>query len=97
MGTEVFCIADRDNLCGVHAFIEAAKEQGIRPVIGTVLTVLPEQGNDQTSLVYCFVQNKTGFSRLCELLTLRNMDKKNYAPVALLSQQSAGFSVTSME
>jgi DNA polymerase-3 subunit alpha/error-prone DNA polymerase len=92
LGTEVFCIADRDNLYGVHTFIETAKEQGMRPVIGAALTVPLEPGKGP---VYCFVQNRTGFSRLCEMLTLRNMDKKNYDPVALLSQQSTGLSIAS--
>jgi DNA polymerase-3 subunit alpha/error-prone DNA polymerase len=95
LGTEVFCIADRDNLYGVHTFIEVAKEQGMRPVIGAELTVPPEQGKDRAGPVCCFVQNKTGFARLCELLTLRNLDKKNYNPVALLSEQSAGLSIAS--
>jgi DNA polymerase-3 subunit alpha/error-prone DNA polymerase len=95
LGTEVFCIADRDNLYGVHSFIEATKEQGMRPVIGVALTVPSEQGKDRTGPVYCFVQNKTGFARLCELLTLRNMDAKNYNPLTLLTEQSAGLSIAS--
>ncbi|MDR1308021.1 MAG: PHP domain-containing protein, partial [Treponema sp.] len=94
LGAETLCIADRDNLYGVHTFIETAKEQGLRPVIGTALTVPHESGKEKAAL-YCFVQNRTGFSRLCEILTLRNRDKKNYDPVALLREHSAGLSIAS--
>jgi DNA polymerase-3 subunit alpha/error-prone DNA polymerase len=68
-GVSVVSVCDVNNLYGVHAFLEAAKERGLRPVIGAALTI-PHSG-----MVYCFVENRAGFGRLCELLTLRNRDK----------------------
>ncbi|MHC1692623.1 MAG: DNA polymerase III subunit alpha [Sphaerochaetaceae bacterium] len=62
-GITVLSITDRDNLYGVHAFIEAAQEAGVRPVIGAQL-YLP------AGVLSAFVRNRQGFSRLCELLTL---------------------------
>jgi DNA polymerase III alpha subunit len=36
-GTGVVSVCDLNNLYGVHTFLEAAKEHGLRPVIGAVL------------------------------------------------------------
>jgi DNA polymerase-3 subunit alpha/error-prone DNA polymerase len=91
MGAGVVGICDRDNLYGVHACVDAAKELGLRPVIGAYLTVGTRGG------VFCFVENRAGFGRLCELLTLRNRDKAHYDPLALLRAQSAGLILASAD
>ena len=38
-GIKTVSICDINNLYGVHTFLEAAKERGIRPIIGAALTV----------------------------------------------------------
>jgi DNA polymerase-3 subunit alpha/error-prone DNA polymerase len=84
LGTDVVCIADRDNLYGLPADLEKAKEAGLRPVIGVCLTI------DNYGAAYCFVQSREGYSRICELLTIKNRDRKNYNPLALLRENSSG-------
>jgi DNA polymerase-3 subunit alpha/error-prone DNA polymerase len=91
LGTEVVCVADRDNLYGLPVFLEKAKEAGLRPVIGVCLTIEPE------GALYCFVQSRQGYSRLCELLTIRNRDRKNYEPLALLRENAAGLILASAD
>ena len=45
---------------------------------------------------YCFAENRAGFARLCEILSLRNKDPKNFNPLPLLRENSAGL-VTASE
>jgi DNA polymerase-3 subunit alpha/error-prone DNA polymerase len=91
LGTEAVCIADRDNLYGLPVFLEKAKEAGLRPIIGVCLTIEPD------GALYCFVQSRQGYSRLCEILTVRNRDRKNYNPLALLRENAAGLILASAD
>ena len=61
-GIQVLAITDRNNLYGLHEFLAACKERGIRPVIGCELT-------SSAGSVSAFVVEKRGFSRLCEVLS----------------------------
>ncbi|AEF85201.1 error-prone DNA polymerase [Treponema primitia ZAS-2] len=90
-GTDTVSFTDRDNLYGLPVILEKSKEMGVRPIIGACLTV-PDKG-----LVYCFVRDRRGYSRLCELLTMRNRDTENYKPVSLLRQNSAGLILASSD
>jgi DNA polymerase-3 subunit alpha/error-prone DNA polymerase len=91
LGTATVCIADRDNLYGLPVFLEKAKEAGLRPLIGVCLTIEPD------GALYCFVQNRQGYSRLCEILTVRNRDRKNYDPLALLRENAKGLILASAD
>ncbi|AEF83356.1 DNA polymerase III subunit alpha [Leadbettera azotonutricia] len=89
LGVTSIGIADRDNLYGLPDILEKAKEAGIRPVIGVCLTI------EGKGLIYCFVESKQGYARICELLTIRNRDKKRYDPIMLLCENSAGLRLVS--
>ncbi|MFP3043370.1 DNA polymerase III subunit alpha [Treponema primitia] len=91
LGVDTLSFTDRDNLYGLPVILEKAKEMGVRAIIGACLTV-PGKG-----LVYCFVRDRQGYSRLCELLTMRNRDTKNYRPVSLLRQDSTGLVLASSD
>jgi DNA polymerase-3 subunit alpha/error-prone DNA polymerase len=99
LGASVVSVCDLNNLYGVHAFLEAARERGLRPVIGTALTINNEQLRMKNGggTVYCFVENRAGFGRLCELLTLRNRDKKNFNPLPLLAENAGGLVLASSD
>ena len=76
LGVTTVSICDIDNVYGVHSFLEAAKERNIRPIVGTTLTI-NQKTTPHSSLIipnylYCFVENRAGFGRLCEILTERN-------------------------
>jgi DNA polymerase-3 subunit alpha/error-prone DNA polymerase len=98
-GVKTVSICDLNNLYGVHTFLEEAKERNIKPVIGAVLTISNEQlsMSKEERKVYCFVENRQGFSRLCEILTLRNKDKEKFNPLPLLCEQSAGLVLASSD
>jgi DNA polymerase-3 subunit alpha/error-prone DNA polymerase len=102
LGTDTICIADRDNLYGLPVIFEKAKEAGLRSIIGVCLTAPHERredgaGGNANGDIYCFVQNRAGYSRLCEILTSRNWDTKNYNPLILLRENSAGLILASAD
>ena len=88
LGAGTVSICDINNLYGVHNFLEEAKEKKIKPVIGTALT-----RNEKR--VYCFVEDKNGFARLCEILTERSKDKDNFNPLKFLREDSSGLVLAS--
>ena len=100
-GVRTVSICDIDNLYGVHTFLEAARERNIRPIIGATLSInqktIPNSSFLIPNYLYCFVENRTGFGRLCELLTLRNKDKDAFDPLPLLRENSAGLVLASAD
>jgi error-prone DNA polymerase len=56
-------LLDRNGVYGAQRFSVACREQGVRPIIGSCLTM--EDGSDLPLLV----ENKTGYKNLCGLLT----------------------------
>jgi DNA polymerase-3 subunit alpha/error-prone DNA polymerase len=92
-GIKTVSLCDINNLYGVHSFLENAKERNIRPIIGTALT----NGKSTTAAVYCFVENRAGFGRLCEILTIRNKDKGHFDPLPLLRENASGLVLASTD
>src|SRR5881409_1188829 len=56
-------LCDRDGIYGAQRFSVAAREHGVRPIIGCELSM--EDG----SILPVLVANRTGYKNLCELLT----------------------------
>ena len=56
-------LLDRNGVYGAQRFSVACREQGVRPIIGSELTM--EDG----SLLPVLVENRTGYQNLCGLLT----------------------------
>jgi len=101
-GVKAVSVCDLNNLYGVHTFLETAKEKGIRPIIGCALKGGGEHGGGEAGsvggshpTVYCFVENRAGFSRVCEILTARNRDKEKFDPLPLLRENAAGLVLAS--
>ncbi len=65
MGHEAVGLADRDGLAGAPRFFQAAKKAGIRPIVGTEVS-LPGD-----SVVTLLVENREGYRNLSRLLTTR--------------------------
>jgi DNA polymerase-3 subunit alpha/error-prone DNA polymerase len=91
LGAGTVAICDLNNLYGVHSFLEAAKERGLRPLIGAALT----RGKETEAAVYCLVEDRAGFGRLCEILTRRNHDKSHFDPLPLLAEDAGGLVLAS--
>ena len=70
LGFTGLAMTDRDNLYGLWDFLKACKREGIRPIVGAEISD-PVSGE----IITCLVQNKSGYTHLCTLLTKRHMDK----------------------
>src|SRR3982750_332186 len=56
-------LIDRNGVYGAQRFSVAAREHGIRPIIGAELSM------EDDSILPVLVENRTGYKNLCELLT----------------------------
>ncbi|MCL2006981.1 MAG: DNA polymerase III subunit alpha [Treponema sp.] len=93
-GVKVAGFCDLNGLYGVHSILEETRERGIRPVIGAALTI----GSDR-KVLYCFIENRAGYSRLCEVLSERNRervkDKSGFNPLPLIRENAEGLVLAS--
>jgi len=66
-GYNQLALTDTDNLYGLWPFLHACKREGITPIVGCELT-------DPTTFerAICLVENETGYSNLCRLITERH-------------------------
>jgi DNA polymerase-3 subunit alpha/error-prone DNA polymerase len=62
-------LTDTDNLYGLWPFLAACKREGIIPIVGAEIT----QPSRQRRAV-CLVENDTGYSNLCRLISRRHLD-----------------------
>jgi error-prone DNA polymerase len=63
LGMEAMALCDRDGVYGAPRFFKAARENGLRPIIGAEVTM--EDG----SVVPVLVESRAGYQNLCRLLT----------------------------
>src|SRR5437879_9593880 len=56
-------LLDRNGVYGAQRFSVAAREHGVRPIVGAALSMEDE------SILPVLVENRTGYKNLCELLT----------------------------
>src|SRR6266404_4884625 len=69
-------LCDRDGVYGAQRFSVAAREHGIRPIIGAELSM--EDG----SILPVLVENRAGYKNLCQLLTQAHLrSEKGKCPV----------------
>src|SRR5213083_2536445 len=61
-------ITDAGNLFGAIKFFEAARGQGVQPVIGCDLWLTNEKNRDAPYRVPVLCRNRTGYLNLCDLL-----------------------------
>ena len=87
-GCTAVAITDRDNLYGLPSCQQAAKEAGIKLI--TACELLCPNGS-----VFVFVRNDVGFSRLCELLTMKSQDA-SFDYLSALVNNSQGLILASL-
>jgi len=56
-------LLDRNGVYGAQRFSVAAREHGVRPIIGAELSM------EDDSILPVLVENRTGYKNLCELMT----------------------------
>jgi DNA polymerase III subunit alpha len=62
-------ITDLGNLFGAVKFYAAARQAGIKPILGAELQMAAEPGEKSGSRLVLLVQNRTGYLHLCDLLS----------------------------
>lgn len=70
LGYGTLALTDREGLFGLPTFLEAAREGGIRPIVGVELGYGTGKGGERDSCIL-LVKDRGGFSRLSRLLTER--------------------------
>src|SRR6185312_10798460 len=83
-------LCDRNGVYGAQRFSVAAREHGVRPIVGAELSM--EEGG----MLPVLVENRTGYKNLCELLTqahLRSEKGKCAVSWEELSQFAEGLAV----
>jgi DNA polymerase-3 subunit alpha len=63
-------LTDLSNMFGMVKFYSAARKKGIKPILGCDVWVAPEAATDKAARMLLIVQDRAGYLRLCELLTM---------------------------
>ena len=63
LGLSAVAVCDRNGLYGAPRFSEAAREKGLRPIVGCELTM------SDGAVLPVLVENKIGYQNLCTLLS----------------------------
>jgi len=97
-GYDRLALTDIDSLYGVHDFIEAASEAGLRPIVGAELHGVGGRGTEGRNAgkrLVALVRNREGFANLCEILSLdaaAKREKREYGPASFFSAGEARLS-----
>ncbi len=68
-GMPALAITDASNLFGAIKFYEAARGQGVQPIIGCDLWLTNERNRDSPYRITLLARSREGYLHLCELLT----------------------------
>ena len=68
-GQGALAITDVSNLFGAVKFYSAARQVGVKPILGAELLMAAETGEKAPSRLVVLVQNKQGYLNLCELIS----------------------------
>jgi DNA polymerase III subunit alpha len=63
-------ITDLANLFGMVKFYKAARGKGVKPIAGCDVWITNDDDRDKPSRLLLLVKNRTGYLRLCELLSM---------------------------
>jgi DNA polymerase III subunit alpha len=62
-------LTDLANVFGLVKFYQAARDNGLKPIVGCDLWISNEQDRDKPQRLLLLCQNRAGYLRLCELLS----------------------------
>ena len=68
-------LTDLNNMFGMVKFFKKAEAAGIKPIAGTILTVISEDGFEGEIL--CLAKNNFGLKALMGLISLAQLQQKN--------------------
>lgn len=73
LGMEAIALTDRNRMSGLILFYQQCIKAGIKPILGVELTEPNEPENVAYNIVL-LAKNAEGYSDICEIITLRNID-----------------------
>lgn len=76
LGYTGLALTDTDNLYGLWKFLKSCKTYNLKPIVGAEIS---EPGSKR--VITCLVQNKEGYSNLCQLISARKT-KENFSLAA---------------
>ena len=88
LGYRTLAMTDTDNLYGLWPFLNNARRNGLRPVVGATLT---EQGSDLRAV--CLVRDDQGYGNLCQLISRRHAKPRDFRLAQALPELGAGLAV----
>ncbi|MEB3415186.1 DNA polymerase III subunit alpha [Alteriqipengyuania sp. WL0013] len=68
-------ICDRNGLYGSVAFAAACFDEGIQPIVGTLLGMAREQGGAGVDYLPLYAQDEAGWDNLCHLVSRAHLDR----------------------
>src|SRR5262245_40382330 len=68
-GMPALALTDLSNVFGLVKFYQEARRAGVKPIVGCDLWVSNEQDRDKPFRVLVLCQNRSGYLKLCELLS----------------------------
>ncbi len=76
LGFPAAALTDRNGLYAAMAFSDAARKDGVQPIIGTMLCVA-RPGTDQRILdwIALYAQDEQGYDNLCALVSMAHLDR----------------------
>ncbi len=79
LGFPAIAIADRNGLYGVMPFEDAARSNGVQPIIGMLLAIARPDSESQGGFVRdwlaLYAQDDTGYVNLCRLASMAHLDR----------------------
>ncbi|HEX7822458.1 MAG TPA: DNA polymerase III subunit alpha [Sphingobium sp.] len=86
-------LADRNGLYGAMAFSDSCKDEGVQPIVGTLLCVArPDDiggGADALDWLVLYAQDAVGYDNLCDLVSAAHLERPdNLAPHVTLERMA---------
>jgi DNA polymerase-3 subunit alpha len=79
LGFPAAALTDRNGLYAAMAYSDAAKKDGVQPIIGVMLGVgrpdMPDGVATQFDWLALYAQNMTGYDNLCALVSMAHLDR----------------------
>ena len=83
LGQTHLALTNHANIDGLIQFQKIAQKEGIKPILGCELYVVPDmfdKKNKQRFHITTLIKNETGFQNLCKMLSLANLKGFYYKP-----------------
>ena len=74
-GFPAIAICDRNGLYGAVMFAKACMDEGVQPIIGTLLGIARDAEGKQVDYLPLFAQDTTGYDNLCHLVSKAHLDR----------------------